>query len=252
MTSTPIYWSYRRQRIVPATEPGYDAYDSIWEPRVITSKAPVIYMHGAGASVGMAYQSNQSTQLGVRELLRAVAQAGHCVVTMSCPNTWGNQTLVNRAEAGIAYLRANYQAVGPAIIIGASHGGLCALRYWYAKPTDVACVIGCIGVVDMDDIRDNDLWALRADIDAAWGVTYPAALPAGANPADNTSFYVGKPIQWWYSSDDTVARPGPVETFAAAVGSSMEIHNMGALGHTDAAGLAINETAVLNFIAQSI
>jgi alpha-beta hydrolase superfamily lysophospholipase len=247
----PVYWSYRRQRIVPADEPGYDAYDSIWQPRVpVAGKAPVIYMHGANPSVGIAYEANRSTQMGVREVLMAVAGEGHTVVCMSAPDTWGNATLVKRARAGIQYVRDNFKALGPAVLIGASHGGLCALRYYMENGHDVAGIIGMIGVVDMDDVRDNDLggMGLRADIDAAWGVTYPAALPAGANPADNPSRFTGVPIQWHYASDDAIARATPITTFASAVGGNMTTYNLGALGHTDAAILAVNETTVLNFI----
>jgi pimeloyl-ACP methyl ester carboxylesterase len=243
--TVPAYFSLHNGRIVSSV------YDSVWQPRVARSNTPpIIYMHGASPLAEIPRQMNNTTnESGLRDLLMFLAGEGFTIVCIATPDMWGNATAISRYTSALAYARSTLGCSSdPAVLIGASHGGLCALRYAYTTPADVACVIGIIGVVDMDDVRDNDLSGLRAPIDAAWGVTYPAALPAGANPADNTASYVGKPIQWHYASDDAIARATPITNFASAVGASMSTYNLGALGHTDAAMIAVNEATVLTFI----
>lgn len=157
--------------------------------------------------------------------------------------SWGNATADTRIDAALAWLRANTTATSdPPLLVGASEGACDALTY--ASDHPVAGVIGIIPAIDIQAMRVADTLGLRAAIDAAWGVTYPAALPAGANPATLTAALSSVPQQHWYASNDTVS--ANIAAYAAAVGA--DLRNVGALGHTDAAIAAVAATDVLTFI----
>lgn len=224
--------------------------DATYIPRIKqTAKPPVLYCHGTGTTT-VGYQSNDpSSASGIRRILRFLVNRGHIVVSPTCPNLWGNPTARSRCADALNYAYS-LGAIGPAIGIGYSQGGVPLLKSIELLDIEhsisFACGIGLLGAIDMELIRDEDIASQRAPIDAAWGVTYPDSLPAGANPADNTAKWNGFPLQWWYVSNDPLIAPSSVTDFAAATG--MEIYDVGALGHSDAAVLAVNLDNVEQFI----
>jgi predicted alpha/beta hydrolase family esterase len=221
--------------------------DTYFKPRIRnTSLPPTLYLHGAGGNAAEAVGAGGLD--AVRTLLREVAAVGYNITTPTATQLWGNSTAISRTTDAITWNRSNLGSTNnPVVIIGASHGGTCALRYISDNPGDVACAVLVIPAVDMEDIRNTDVLGLRDDIDAAWGVTYPAPLPAGANPAQNTADYLGVPLQIWYATDDPVCSPSSVTAFATATGA--EIHSVGNLGHSNAAIAAVDTQQVIDFIA---
>ena len=210
--------------------------------------APVVYCAGTNADATAA--NNLETLSGVRRILRHLAGLGFPVVAPTATNLWGNATNRDRISAAISYAETNMAAAGPAVLVGHSQGALAALSWAMHNPTDAACVVGLLGVVDLNDIRDDDDAGQRDDIDAAYGVTYPAALPAGVNPADRAAEFTTIPTQWWYASEDGFVDTPTVTSFAATAGT--ELHDLGALGHTNAAILAVDLGALTSFIEASV
>lgn len=204
-------------------------YDTIMAPSLIgdSTRNPVIYCHGAG---GDGQEATGSTGLpSVKALLREFVKHEHVVASPSQTHTYGNGPSDIAIAAAITHLRANgFNAQGDAILVGASHGAACALRYAFLHPNDVAAVLITIPLLDLQYARDQNLLGIRPNIDAAWNVTYPAPLPANANPA---TISVIPPVLAWYASNDNVstniASWDALQTDATVV-------NVGALGHTDA------------------
>ena len=206
--------------------------------------APVVYCAGTNASATSA--NNLETLSGVRRILRHLAGLGYPVVAPTATNLWGNATNQARITDAVTYAETNMAATGPAVLIGHSQGGLAALSWAMNNPADTACVIGLLGAVDLNDIRDDDDAGQRDDIDAAYGVTYPAALPAGVNPADRAAEFQTIPTQWWYANDDALVDTPTVTAFAATAGT--DLHDLGALGHTNTAILAVDLGALTTFV----
>lgn len=213
--------------------------DAVVATRVHRATRPVIYLAGVASDAGEAVPT--SVVASVAPLLRyLVAEIPLNVIAPTVTATWGNATTTSRIDDVLAWARATGVATDePPILIGASHGGACALTY--ARTHEVACVVGLIPAVDLEAIRVSNTLSLRASIDAAWGVTYPAALPAGADPSQNDP---GCPVQIWYATDDAVSEN--VVSYASAI--SADLHSVGALGHSDAAIAAVDEQEVLAFV----
>lgn len=124
-------------------------------------------------------------------------------------------------------------------------GVTAALNYAADNPGDVCCIVGFIPAVDLDALRDGNVGGSRAGIDTAYGVSYPAALPAGSNPADRVEELAGVPIQLWVASDDTTS----VNAAFFAEDTGAEIHDVGTLGHDNDSLAAVDVSAVMSFIA---
>lgn len=205
----------------------------------------LIYFHGV--------TGNASEMLGgagvpsARLLVRALVLAGWPVVSVSMPVTWGNATTLSRYDSALTFARTaaiGAHASKPPVLLGVSHGTTCALTVAYNRT--VAAVAGILPAVDLQAIRVADTLSLRAGIDSAWGVTYPTALPAGADPATHTAQLSAVPQRLFYSSDDAVSVN--LSTYATATGAS--IVNLGALGHTDTAVAAVNPPSLSAHISQ--
>lgn len=204
---------------------------------------PVIYCHGAGGSAAELLGSGVPA---VEPLFDAIGDAGWPCVCVTITVLWGNVTCVSRMDAAIAYCRSTLGAHSTAkpLIVGISHGAACGLTYAYNRA--VRGFVGISPAIDLQAIRVADTLGQRASIDAAWGVTYPAALPAGADPATHTSDLRSLPQQLWYASDDAVS--ANIGVYATAVGA--ELHNVGALGHTNAAVAAATPSVIVSWLGQ--
>lgn len=210
--------------------------------RIRQTRPAVIYCHGAGAGV----DASQALGVGVdaiRLMLAAVADAGFPVVAFSAEQTFGNTTAQARIIDALAWAQSSLGATAdPPFLIGMSMGGCAALRF--AAANDCAGVIGLEPVFDLQAIRDGNVMGLRSVIDTAWGVTYPAALPAGADPADDPAALTDVPTQLWYATDDLITTG--IDDFATAIGA--DLHSVGALGHGATAIAAVTIADVLAFI----
>lgn len=211
--------------------------DSTLRPRITQAKPAVVYCHSAAMDGTEALGLAQLPSIG--PLMRALA-TDRLVVAPTLETLWGNATSRARIDAAVAWARANGASAGPVVLIGASMGGCAALSWAAANPADTAGVVGIIPAVDLEAIRVSS-GTLRPSIDAAYGVVYPAALPAGASPAGNNP---GVPTQLWYATDDAVSENVPA--YAATVGA--ELHGLGALGHSDAAVAAVPPASVAAFV----
>lgn len=224
--------------------------DAVCQPSgTFPDRGPVVFCHGTESSGvdGVAQVNATTVTSGVRAVVRALTAAGFTIVVPAAPNLWGGTTGQARVAGAITHARNVLGASGPAVLVGYSQGGMAALRYAMTNPSEVAAVVGLLPATDLDYIRDNDIAGQRDDIDTIYGVTYPAALPTGVNPADNTGDF-DLPMAFWYASDDAMVSAAATTTFASATGA--EVHNVGALGHTDAALLAVDTAAVTTFVEE--
>jgi pimeloyl-ACP methyl ester carboxylesterase len=221
------------------------ADDVVYKPTQRAPRNPVVYCHGGNAF------GNQAVGVGlaaVPSILTPFTQRLFTVVAPTIPmDACGNPAARTRIGEAISWSRANLGTVGPAVLLGTSMGCTGVLNYAADNPTDVAVVVGFIPLIDLDGVRVANTTGLRSVIDAAYGVVYPAALPAGANPALRTS-ELDIPIQLWTASDDDVSLNAAA--FASAVGA--DHRNVGALGHDNDAMAAVVVNDVLSFIESAL
>lgn len=104
------------------------------------------------------------------------------------------------------------------VIVGMSMGHMNALGYRRDHPTRVAGILGIMGAVDITAARAADNPAgVRAGTDAAWGVVYPAPLPAPALFMPQAPTLKGIPYRMYGSTADTIALAADAQAFAAAM-----------------------------------
>jgi pimeloyl-ACP methyl ester carboxylesterase len=198
---------------------------------------PLVYCHGATEDAWAALGSFGSGHVA---LLHLFADLGRYVVACdlgASSTNWANSQATTCLTDAVAYaITASGYAGSKVHLLGASMGHALACRWAALNPTKVRSITGVIPAVGVQWCRDNNA-TLRAQIDAAHGVTYPAALPAGADPftdAAQVATLAGIPWQGFAASDDTTAAPlANVRAWGAAVGGA--VTSLGALGHTDAA-----------------
>lgn len=225
--------------------------DAVLGPRVAQVTTPVLYLHAASATAAQAMGVELTFLPSVERITSRVADAGFTVCAPTAQDLWGNGsvaaeagTSMRRAQDALAYCRsARGQSQKPPIVIAASMGTVAALRYASLFP--VSCVVGLLAIADLTNAYVNDLGSNRANIAVAWGVTYPAALPAGADPyRDLMAGLSGVPMLLHYSSDDAFSTN--VQNFADGTGA--QLVSYGALGHTDAAVQSTDVQRVLDFV----
>lgn len=159
---------------------------------------------------------------------------------------WGNPTAQTRLGQCRTWLQANGALSGTVLCVTTSQGAAAALNYAADNPTHIGGVVSFMPGFHLDDIRDNDRGGSRSLIDAAWGVTWPAALPAGANPALKSAQLSSIPQQMWYATDDPYIPTSVVTDWATASGA--EAYSVGALGHSDNAIAAAPHETVMAFL----
>lgn len=214
--------------------------------RVTIGRPGLLYGHGAGADASEA--GGAFGLSAVPPLLQALATHGFVVGVPTITGLWGNANCRTYTSDAWTWVKNNRSAsTANPVLLGISHGAPSLLN-WHRVTQTCAAAVLILPAIDMEDIRTNDTLSLRAEIDTAHGVTYPTSLPAGVNPAQNTSNYTNLPQQIWYSSDDAVSNN--VTTYGSAV--SAEMHNLGALGHTNAAVAAVDIASVVSFIEANV
>lgn len=216
-----------------------------WNTAAAASNPPaVVYVHGAGDA---AYSpTNPAGKAGQHAVLRLLVAAGYPVVSgdlgsvaggFATPgglNGWGNASVVSRIGSVRTYAQgaAVGARAGGVILVGISMGATGALNYAKANSANVIAAVGIIPVTDLDDIRINNRGGLRTSVDTAWEVTYPAALPAGANPATDIGALTSVPTRLYYGAADTTVIASTVTAVAAAVGATSVDLGAGA-GHSE-------------------
>lgn len=195
----------------------------------------VVWCHGHGTLAKAPFDPVNS---GEYHLAHKLAAAGFVVVTADLGGTvsWGSAAAQAKISPLVTTARASWGASsGKFSLVGVSMGHTLAVDYAAANPTLVAKVAGILPVTDMEAIRTRNPSGFRAEIDTAWGVVYPAALPAGANPNGHAADLVSAAIGYkaWGASDDTISTQAEQSAFATAAGGTLV--DLGALGHTEAA-----------------
>lgn len=220
-----------------------------------STRPGVVFCHSGG---GSPYRTVDAA--GIAKQVRALVDELGCVVagTILGNQFWGNpasvtsargvrtaiQTAPVTASVPSADWRANAGKVG---ILATSQGAATALSWAADHLDEVSWVVALSGIFDLDDVRNNDRNSARAQIDAAWSVTYPAALPANANPALRTATLAAFPFLGYIATDDPYDPGGTaMSTFATVIGG--EMHTVGALGHTDGAVGAADTNRILAFV----
>lgn len=218
--------------------------DAFLVPRLRPYGKPVMYLHGASATASEIVGSTATAS--IRLINEAIARAGFAVGAVTATQLWGNATSVARLTSGRDWIVDTHLAQDtPVALVGVSHGTAWAFAYAASNPSLVSAIVGILPIADVENVRDTDLGGFRSDIDTAWGITYPTALPTAGNPLLNTATLAAIPMQLWYANDDPYSTG--IADFATSVGA--ELRDVGALGHTDAAIAAVPIPDVVAFVA---
>jgi pimeloyl-ACP methyl ester carboxylesterase len=231
-------------RIRPGTGEG----DYFSHPRLYTPDGTcrgAMYSHGAGGS-GVGLHKGLTGAMGEALLGHAICgRYATCSADWGGLVHWGADLSIAALEAGYDQLIARGAAVAPMVHIGASMGNINTLRYAWKHPNRVAAYVGIIPSLDTQQIRDL-IPSSRADQDAAYGIVYPAPIPAesGGVPLNPFTFAdeLECPILVLAASNDAIVSFATAQAFVAAAQSGASgdatLINLGALGHTDAAMVA--------------
>jgi hypothetical protein len=140
---------------------------------------------------------------------------------MEATRTW--------AAANIANIDAS-----KVTIFGESMGTCSILAYARDYPTHFAAGVANIAFPDMAWARAHRAdgsWLVNSllapSIDSAWGLLSTDPTPANADFA-NLSSIVGKPVTFYYRSDDGTASPAQTVAMAAHMGAPARAVNLGA------------------------
>lgn len=208
-----------------------------WPPQgTPLSSVGVILAHGGGApATAMSFQDpiNSPQQF---QLPHTLSRAGYRV---SAPDlaglSFGNDTAVGAVDATVTFLLS--LGCTAVVGVGISMGHNTLANYARAHPTKLLRLAGIAPLCDLDAIRNGNIGGYRASIDAAWGVTYPAALPARANPTNNVATIVsgGLTERLYYSTADTTITPGTVSAYTTHAPAQITKHVISTtLDHGDA------------------
>ncbi len=198
-------------------------WDIIYRTSSPVSITPLVWCHGNhGTALGDFF--------GYRTTLLALAQR-HVVIGADLGgNTFGNDLSIQRVEEALDYLTTK-GAFGPAVLVGASMGGLVAMNWAVRNLDRVAAVAGIVPALNLDAPPGHPA---EPFVDAA----YPPAYDTG-NP-EHTShdpvlfaddFPPDIPIGLWYSNNDTTVPPDDNALAFEAARPETHVVDYGAWGH---------------------
>lgn len=207
--------------------------DQVWIPtaRRDADKYGVVLLHGATAP----NQYADHTRWGSATLPARLAAAGiPCIAGQMGGDTFANDTALARIDAAITQLSTLAEIPSSKVhLIGVSMGAAAGVRYASTYPSKVASFTGIIPLSSIINTYTNDVAGLRASIGTAWGVTYPTALPAGADLVTLSAAMTAIPSRLYYSDPDTSVPVADVTALGTAMGA--DVVSLGtALGHTEA------------------
>lgn len=239
--------------------------DAIFLPELRPAAAmpPIVWGHSAGASVASSF-FDYADAPGQYNLIRGVCDATGCAVIATdmggADATFGNTLGQTRTAQAAAYLQANgySKSSGGIIVAGSSKGSIDAQNYTRNNIANVLAAILILTVPDLEYAREQNVSGVTATIDADWGVSFPALLPAHGNPysstlsSPTTGVAVGAngldaravPMRSFYVSNDVFTPLALEQEFVTWWGTHGSGVNLGALGHSDAAAGAIDPHAV--------
>lgn len=198
----------------------------------------VVMCHGLGADA-LRYSGNYLQAV----LAHKLASAGLVVVAGDfAGDSCGNAA----ATAGVEAARVLAGTVGAktdkVLLFGNSMGHFTCCGYQRDYPGKTAAVVGLSPGTHLDAAREGNVIAgTRAAIDAAWGVTYPAPLPAGADPSANTATHAGIPRRLYHAASDPTGPFSDVQAFATATGATAVSLSGSAHGDANLSPAVINE-----------
>lgn len=208
----------------------------------------IVYCHGAAGDALSV--SDPIQRAGEWALLHGLAEHYPIVAAdLGGPFTFGNATALARIEDARRYLQDTWGArPGPVAVVGVSMGGVGALNYAAAHRDHVSAAVGVVPVTDLNELYQGHSGIYTPYIAAAWGLAVGQALPLLANPVNHVLELLGLPYQAWYASDDDVVPATTVRNLLGLLGLTGEGHDVGRLGHTQAAIGAASVPAILTFL----
>lgn len=223
--------------------------DTIWKPRDIRAgRRGVVLLPGSGNP--RAYMDGTIQNASMR-LAAAIADNGIPAITCDFyNNSWARDLTM----AAILTARDVLHTACPQthateiLVLGGSMGGGSAARFSQLNPSITKGVVGLIPAYDIKYEYDN-IPALVAPIEAAWGFTGAANFPPAANNKANVAAAVGVPILTYYAGNDTTVPATGVTGYHDAAGGLLANRvNVGNLGHTDAAIAAAPIADITRFL----
>lgn len=202
-----------------------------------SSKYGVILLHGKGVPREWTDGGGGTTSWASAEIGPRLAAAGiPSIAAEMSKDSFGNPASMTDVTAAAALLSSlTGCSTAKYHLFGVSMGGAVALRWAGANAAKVASVGGCMPLPDVKPAYDANTAGLRAAIGTAWGVTYPTAIPAGANlPSGSYPAIVaaGIPVRSYYTSSDTTVLPATVTAAATALGGTA-VDVGGSFNHTE-------------------
>lgn len=180
----------------------------------------------------VALQAHETGWAGT--VLSALAEAGFPVLAIDCGGgtAHGNAAAAQAIGEGRTYAGSAFGAKIDAIgLFATSMGALGALRYAMVNPANVACFVGIVPSLDLQDIHDVTRPDLSAEIETAHGgLSGYSTYLTSYNPSDHTEDLATLPQQIHYATNDPNFTPTVAPAYIDATGA--EGYNMGAVGHT--------------------
>jgi pimeloyl-ACP methyl ester carboxylesterase len=175
--------------------------------------------------------------------------------TTSGQASWGNPNAVASVEDARIALGTLPNVDSSTIpIIGMSMGASTALQYTAAYRARVRGLVGIIpatSILSMYTTWGNGGFVVPFFIPNAWGVTYPAALPAAAR-LDNKTALQGLPARFYYHHDDGVIPTVAADAAAMCswIGSSAQMFDTGTGNHVPSVIDEAPMEAILGFLCE--
>lgn len=211
-------------------------FDQIWFPGNVRGKYGVILCHGLGANDQFASQTKAHSPI----LAASLASAGFaCIAGTMAGDSFGNNTSMARmtsahtALAGVAAGTFNGTKVH---LVAISMGACLAIRWAKENPDKVASITLLIPTASIINTYNGNVGGLRASIEAAWGVAFPASLPADADLVAHAAVIkaAGIPARIYYSDTDAVIPVADINALATAMGAEKFSADPLNFGHSEA------------------
>lgn len=194
----------------------------------------VVYCHGHGQ-----FSSSPTNSLltGQYPLFNALASQYAVGSGDFDDDAWGNATSLSNVNSLITWMQSTMGVQsGKVALVGISMGALTALNFAKANPSKVACVVGIIPALDLNDFATNNRAGYGASALAAYGGSYSDASDGATyNPYYYAASFPDVPVHLYYSTADTTALPAYVTGFAAACPSATATVISTTLNHSEAA-----------------
>ncbi len=224
----------------------------LWAPKFKPAlpKFGVLHAHGAGG-----YAQNAIDPTGLQSsLYGGVVNDGSVLFAgdYGGPANWGASNAMVRMTAAYNYLQTQPNVKpGKVVLMGGSMGALCCLNWAAANPDKVACVVGIIPVINLNDIVVNNRGGYGAEASAAYGTWSESTYGATYNPKTMAGLgkYNGLPILLFYGTTDTLCIPAETQAFGSLVGLNATLVPV-AGGHDYGTWAGVNHQQVWNFIKQ--